>query len=90
MSKAVRKNALKIQLKINETNIKSYKNVKYLGIVISSNFKFIDHVKHVLKKVNIARFLLGSAFKDKFLKTEVKLLLYKQLIRPIILYASAI
>lgn len=90
LSRAVRKNALNIKLKINETNIKMCKKVKYLGIIISSNFKFIDHVKHVLNKVNIARALLKNAFHDKFLRTDVKLLLYKQLIRPIILYASTI
>lgn len=72
MSKAVRKNALNIQLKINDTSIKNYKKVKYLGIIISSNFKFIDHVKHVLNKVNIAKSLLEKAFHDTFLKKEVK------------------
>lgn len=90
LNKTVSKNALNIELRINDTSIKNYKKVKYLGVVISSNFKFIDHVKHVLHKVNIAKSLLEKAFRDKFLKTEVKLLLYKQQIRPIIIYASTI
>lgn len=36
LSKAVRKNALNIQLKINDTSIKNYKKVKYLGIIIQA------------------------------------------------------
>lgn len=89
LSKSVRKNALNIDLKINGTNIIGYKKVKYLGIVISSNFKFIEHVNHMLNKVNLAKCLLKRAFNDKCLNKGVKLLMYKQLIRPIILYASA-
>lgn len=89
LSKATRKNALNIKLEINGTEIHSCKKVKYLGIVISRNFKFIDHVSHMLQKVNIAKSLLRKAFNDKFIKKDVKLLMYKQLIRPIIVYASA-
>lgn len=45
-------NGMNIELKLNETTIQNCKKVKYLGIVISSNFRFIDQIEHILNKVN--------------------------------------
>lgn len=89
LSRGTRKQAKNIKLKINNITIKTCDKVKYLGIMISSNFKFIDHVKYVTNKLNITRAQLYTAFNNKFLDNNVKKLMYKQLIRPIILYACA-
>lgn len=56
-------------------------------MIISNNFKSINHVKYITDKVDSARAQLKTAFDSKYLSSEVKLLMYKQLIRPIILYA---
>lgn len=89
LNKALRKKALKVALKINEKTLKNCEKVKYLGIVICKDFKFIKHVDHIIKKVNIAKAELCTAFLNKFIKKKIKILCHKQLIRPIILYASA-
>lgn len=87
LTKSVRKNALKVELSINNTKIKKCDKVKYLGLIISSNFKSINHINYVIDKVNSAKAQLKTVFENKYLQSNVKLLLYKQLIRPIILYA---
>lgn len=83
----MRKNAQNIKIKINNKIIKPCKKVKYLGIVISSNFSFKKHVDHVINKVNATRSDIIEIIKNKNLKKSIKLLCYKQLVRPIILYA---
>lgn len=84
----IRKEALSAKLKISNQFIENVKNVKYLGLVLSSNFQFVDHVKHILKKVNTAQSLLSNIFRNKYVNQVVKLIAYKQLIRPLITYAS--
>lgn len=87
LSRSIRKQAQNITLQIEGTTINKLKKVKYLGIIISSNFKSIEHINHIIQKVNTAKSQLKSAFNNKYLNHEVKALMYKQLIRPIILYA---
>lgn len=54
-SRGTRKQAKNIELEINKTKIKKCDKVKYLGIVISENFKFVDHVNYVVTKLNAAK-----------------------------------
>lgn len=86
--KNTRKNALECKLTLNGTHIKKSIEVKYLGGVLSQNFQFSNHVKHILHKVNEANGMLSNIFKSKFIDKCIKIILYKQLIRPLILYAS--
>lgn len=83
-----RKEALDCRFTLNGTHIEKSTEVKYLGIILSQNFQFTKHVKHILKKVNTARSLLYNIFKSKFINKVVKIIMYKQLIRPLIMYAS--
>lgn len=86
----IRKLAKEIQFKINGTIIENKKSIKYLGVIFASNFQFNEHIKHILKKVNAANEMLKNIFRNKLISESVKLLAYKQLIRPLILYASPI
>lgn len=86
-NRSTRKNAQNIELTLDGTIIKTSKKVKYLGIILSSNLRFIDHIKHITYKVNAVKAQLKTAFNSKYLHTKVKSLMYKQLIRPIITYA---
>lgn len=86
----MRKDAKNVKFKLNDFIIEQKSKVKYLGIVFSSNFQFNEHVTHILQKVNIAQCQLKNIFSCKLLKKDVKLLAYKQLIRPLILYATPI
>lgn len=87
LTKSVRKNALDIKLNIDNQKINILDKVKYLGLIISKNYKSINHINYVIGKVNSAKAQLKTAFDSKHLNKKVKLLMYKQLIRPIILYA---
>lgn len=90
LSRANRKNALNIKLKINDKTIRKCDNVKYLGVTISKNFKFNEHVEKTIKKANISKSELHNIFTNKLINCNIKTLAYKQLIRPIFLYASAL
>lgn len=72
ISRSTRKKALNIELEIDKTKIKKCTNVKYLGIIISSNFKFNEHVKYIKGKVNAAKSQLLTAFNSKYLNCKVK------------------
>lgn len=87
LKKSVRKNAINCRFMINNVIIKHCNKVKYLGLIISSNFKSINHINYIIEKVNSAKAQLKTIFDSKYLHNDVKLLMYKQLIRPIILYA---
>lgn len=84
----IRKEALACKFTLNGINLTKSTKVKYLGIILSQNFQFSGHVKHIMKKVNAAQAMLYSLFKNKFLDKIVKIIMYKQLIRPLIMYAS--
>lgn len=88
LSKKIRKQALEAKFKIDRAIINKVEQVKYLGVVLSQNFQFISHVKHILKKVNAAQAMLYRIFSNKYISKAVKIIMYKQLIRPLITYAS--
>lgn len=84
----VRKAALNCKFTLNGTLLMKSKEVKYLGVILSQNFQFTNHIKHILKKVNAAHSMLYNIFKSKFINKTVKIIMYKQLIRPLMMYAS--
>lgn len=88
LDKKIRKQALEAKFTIDRIIINKVKQVKYLGVVISQNFQFTDHVKHIIKKVNAAQTMLNKILNNKYIKKVVKIIIYKQLIRPLITYAS--
>lgn len=88
MIKKVRKEALEFKFTLNDIYLKKSTKVKYLGVILLQNFQFANHVKNILKKVNSAQSMLQSLFKNRFIGKNVKLIMYKQLIRPLIMYTS--
>lgn len=88
MHRKIRKEALDCKFTLNGLDLKKSKEVKYLGVVLAQNFQFSNHVKHIQKKVNAAQAMLYAIFKNKFVDKVVKIIMYKQLIRPLIMYAS--
>lgn len=73
------------------TIITPKQSVKYLGVHFFERFKFNQHAKHTLRKANGALALLRPLMKVRGgLQTRTKLLLYKQLIRPILTYCFPI
>lgn len=88
MNKIIRKQALNMKLKIKNEVIKNVKTVKYLGIHISQNLQFNTHVQHIITKATGAQALLRNIFNSKYVRKSIKLLCYKQLIRPLLLYGT--
>lgn len=63
---------------------------KYLGVTFSANFKFNVHIANIIKKFNISRSVMSKILFSKFLQPKFKIHIYKQYLRPILQYASAI
>lgn len=77
-------------LNIDDCIIERTQHCKYLGVLLSSNLKFD---KHVEEKVDMARKSFGAISfiaSNASLNKKVKLLLYKQIVRPVITYAFPI
>lgn len=76
-----------IAIKIGNTKIKNTKKVKYLGIFMSNLLKNYIHVKHTLKKAYTAKhFLYPILNVDSGVSNKIKIMCYKQLIRPQLTY----
>lgn len=80
----------KQKIVINGTVVRPISSFKYLGVIFTANFKFIQHINHIIKRVNIASVSLGGTLRNRFLNTKFRLFIYKMYIRPIIQYASAV
>lgn len=78
-------------ISLNGATIKPSKSVKYLGVQLSFDLKFVEHIQSVRRKACMAQSLLYPFFKrNSGLSTENTLLLYKIYIRPIITYACPV
>lgn len=75
----------------NGAEIAANDKVKYLGVNFTERLKFNDHTKLTLKKANLAFHRIYPLMrKQNGLSSRTKLLLYKQLIRPIVIYGYPI
>lgn len=68
---------------MNNKIIPKVRNLKYLGIHFSQNFKFNFHTDKIRNKMLAAYFSLKNIFTNKKVDKQIKLLAYKQIIRPI-------
>ena len=66
----------------------SVRSFKYLGVVLSSNFTWTEHVEHVISKVNQRLGLLRRI--KHLLPYNARLLYYKSLVLPILDYADMV
>lgn len=74
----------------NGINIGNSKYVRYLGVFIDSNLNFTHHINQIVIKAKIAINILYKMLNNKYIKTKLKILLYKLCIRPIMLYACPV
>lgn len=78
-------------IKINSTCVQNVNKMKYLGVVFDDKFSFNRHIDEILYKAKrntfrITNFLRRARQMDK----KIKIICYKQFIRPIIGYAFPI
>ena len=77
--------------KLNRLEIPKTKIVKYLGINIDQSLNWSQHIAITAKKGNQALGMLYSLLqRDSRLSADNKLLMYKQIIRPIMTYGSLV
>lgn len=75
-------------VRIGDGVIQTYDTLKYLGILFHDRFDFCRHVDFVLKKAKKVYFTYNKVLSmSGGLPIKVKLLIYTQVIRPIISYA---
>lgn len=76
-------------LEIFDTEIKNEKHTKYLGVHLDWKLNFNEHIKQTLAKATGASISLNPLIgRNSKMSLNNKLLLYKSMIRPILLYAS--
>lgn len=89
-TQSVRRKAKTIELKIDNKMIPKTDKLKYLGINFTRNFKFNHHVDIIRGKMLASYFALKNIFFNKKIDKKIKLLAYKQIIKPIAMYAAPI
>lgn len=73
-----------------EDEVKTADSLKYLGIKINSNLDNKAAIDHAVTKGNLARSTLNWILKRHEWDTKLKILTYKQLIRPTLTYGTEI
>ena len=77
-----------LSVSVLDNQLNSVRSFKYLGVVLSSNFTWTEHVEHVTSKVNQR---LGLLHRIKHLLLyNARLLYYNSLVLPIIDYADLV
>jgi hypothetical protein len=76
-----------VRLLLGDSVIEVQDSVKSLGVNFIKLFKFNYHARIALNKSNKAYHSLLPLFSNKSLNTSVKLLMYKTLIRPILVFS---
>lgn len=86
----LRKMANNMKIRINGSSIEQSDDLKLLGLILQKNNRFIEHIKTKLVKPKRAKFCLGKILKSVLINPRVKVNVYKQYLKPIIMYASPI
>lgn len=76
-----------IKVIFNSFQIENVDNLKYLGIIFNYKLSVIPHVNRICGLVRGAFGCLGNIFRNPGISLRVKVLAYKQLIRPLLMYA---
>jgi hypothetical protein len=76
---------------IQQQHIPWSNNIKYLGVILDKKLTLNEHLKEMAMKTNkIVRILYSLLNKNSEMNQTNKLLIYKQIIRPAMCYASPI
>lgn len=79
------------KIKFNNIEVNHEKSLKYLGVILDQRLTFESHIREINKKAKAAINVLYPILnKHSPMDTKFKLLIYKQYIRPIMLYSCPI
>ena len=85
------RNLNRIKIKIGNNNIKVTDNFKYLGVTLHKNYNFNLHIENVIIKEKRSLSAYYNLIRPpKSIAPNIKLICYKQLIRPTLSYAFPI
>lgn len=78
-------------IKLSGENIQFCKENKYLGIIVDKNLNFIEHAKHLRKKIQKFAMALKRITKEEWgIKYHTTTILYKAVVVPIITYGATV
>lgn len=87
-TRSINQNHKNVKVVVNNIQIPLSTTMKYLGIIFHSKATFYGHIKNTMQKTtNMFHMLRRILNSRSTLKPKIKLLCYKQLLRPIITYA---
>ena len=90
LDRKIQKQIKNFKLKINNNTVKNCVKLKYLGLTITNRLSFIPHIDNIIKKATLTLLSLRPLITPNGVDKNIKILCYKQLIRPIISYGFAI
>lgn len=90
VSRSIKNKLRNFYLVLNNVKILSKKDVKYLGIIFSSNLRFNTHIDHVVRRFYVSYGILRGLVHNRLLNPKLKLFVYKTYLRPIFQYGAAI
>ncbi|XP_072178807.1 uncharacterized protein [Diadema setosum] len=73
---------------LNNAPLEFVESVKYLGVTITSDLKWTQHINNTVSKANIVLAFLRRNLRIK--SSDIKATAYKTLVRPIVEYASTV
>lgn len=85
-----RKKYRNMYIAINGIQINHKKDIKYLGVRLSANNRFVKHMDDVIKKANAARASISHLLRSQFIETKFKKVLYTAYLRPVLTYAAPV
>lgn len=77
-------------VKIDDLDITWQSSVKYLGVMLDHKLIFNKHINYIVTKTTANLIKFYPIFKNKYLSSRSKIILYKSLIRSSMLYACPI
>ena len=81
-------NAISLSVRVGEKEVKEVNKIEYLGVTLTSNFKWSEHIEKISGKINKRLGLLKRT--KHLLPRNAILLLYNSLVLPIFDYADLI
>ena len=81
-------NAISLSVRVGEKEVKEVNKLEYLGVTLTSNFKWSEHIEKISGKINKHLGLLKQT--KHLLPRNARLLLYNSLVLPIFDYADLI
>lgn len=89
-SAKLRKECRNLTIQINNVAVGTVKRARYLGIIFANNGRFERHIDNIVTEINIGAAKLKGIINRTAINREVRILLFKTMLSPIIIYGCPI